>query len=281
MTQLPDTTAIELTLQDGWLQIVLNRPESRNALSAELAGELVRVLEAVRDNRAVRGISIRGRGGVFCAGADLKAFAAIEAAGDAAQSMAKNLSHAGAHLFRLIDTAPQVTVALIEGAAMAGGFGLACACDLAAATDSTRFALTETRIGLTPAQIAPYVLRRLGRNTGRRLMLLGSVFDGAEAERIGLVDHLVSDDAGLDAFEQAVREQVLACAPGAVAATKEVIAASALLSPEDLAQLAAERFAAGLVGPEGREGVASFLQRRPPSWANKRQSQPGEPHGDC
>jgi isohexenylglutaconyl-CoA hydratase len=280
MTDLPATNALELTLEDGWLQVVLDRPRNRNALSAELAGELVKVFEEIRDDRGVRGVSLRGRGGVFCAGADLKAFAAIEAAGDAAQSMAKDMSHAGARLFRLIDAAPQVTVALIEGAAMAGGFGLACACDLAAATGNTRFALTETRIGLTPAQIAPYVLRRLGTSAGRRLMLLGSVFDGAEAERIGLVDRLVSDGSGLDAFEQEVRAQVLACAPGAIAATKEVIAASARLAPEDLAELAAERFAAGLVGAEGREGVASFIERRPPSWANSRQRETGESNGE-
>jgi isohexenylglutaconyl-CoA hydratase len=267
MTRLPDTSATALELDDGWLRVWFDRPDRRNALSAELAGDLVTVLEAVRDDRAVRGICFRGRGGVFCAGGDLKAFAQISAVDRHARSMAESVSHSAARLFRLIDTAPQVTVALIEGAAMAGGFGIACACDVVVSTADARFALTETRIGLTPAQIAPYVLNRLGAATGRRLMLLASEFDGRTAGRIGLADELAEDADALAAMEAKIRAQLLACAPGAVAATKEVIGAAAHLDHAELAALAAKRFAECMISEEGREGIASFLERRKPAWA--------------
>lgn len=273
MTQLPVTTALALELTDGWLRIWFDCPDSRNALSEEMAGELVAVLEVVRDDRAVRGISLRGRGGVFCAGGDLKAFREIGAAGKEARSMAESVSHSAARLFRLIDTAPQVTLALIEGAAMAGGFGVACACDVVVATADARFSLTETRIGLTPAQIAPYVLRRLGIATGRRLMLLASQLDGKEAARLGLVDELAEDGDGLAEIESRIRTRVFGSAPGAVAATKQVIGAAAHLDHAELASLAAKRFAECMLSEEGREGIASFLERRKPAWVPDRKQE--------
>lgn len=150
---------------------------------------------------------------------------------------------------------------------MAGGFGIACACDVVVATADARFALTETRIGLTPAQIAPYVLRRLGPATGRRLLLLASQLDGVDAARLGLVDQLAEDADALTAIELQIRAAVLACAPRAVAATKEVINAAAHLDRAELSALAAKRFAECMVSDEGREGIAAFLERREPAWA--------------
>jgi len=127
MTQLPATRAHELDLTDGWLRIRFDRPAQRNALSANSVAELTDVLESVRHDRSVRGISFRGNGGVFRAGGDLQEFSEITSAGARTESRALSVSHGAARLFECIDTAPQLSLSLIEGAAIGGGLGIACA----------------------------------------------------------------------------------------------------------------------------------------------------------
>ncbi len=267
MNDLPTTTHLELELTDGWLTIWLNRPESRNALSGELVAELSGVLRTVQPDRSVRGITIRGRGGVFCAGADLKAFRAIFQSGGSDLEPAKQNNREAGRLFGLIDRMPQVVVMLVEGAAMAGGMGMLCGGDVVVAMADAKFALTETSIGIAPAQIAPFVIKRLGAAVGRRLMLTGARFDGREAARLGLVDYVAADVAELEQIEAGIRRDVLRCAPGAVAATKELILAIPSLAREEMVERAAECFAQCLLGDEGREGIASFLEKRKPAWA--------------
>jgi isohexenylglutaconyl-CoA hydratase len=121
------------------------------------------------------------------------------------------------------DRLPMVTVALIEGAAMAGGLGLACCCDVTIGTAEARFAFSETRIGISPAQIARYVMQKCGASTGRRLMLSAAKFQGTEAAQLGVLDVVVADAGALTEAEQQIRSDVLACAPGAVAATKTLL----------------------------------------------------------
>lgn len=265
MTQLPSTRAHELDLTDGWLRIRFDRPAQRNALSANSVAELTDVLESVRHDRSVRGISFRGNGGVFCAGGDLQELSEIASAGARTESRALTVSHGAARLFECIDTAPQLTLSLVEGAAIGGGLGIACACDVVASTLDARFAITGTRIGLTPAPLAPYVLRRAGRGA-RRLMLLGSTLDARRAADLGLVDELAADAASLTEIEASIRKELLACAPRALAATKEVLRAAWRADQADFDELAAQRFAECMIGDEGREGLASFLERRRPSW---------------
>jgi isohexenylglutaconyl-CoA hydratase len=237
----------------------------RNALSAEMAESLLRVLAAVRDNREVRGITLKGSGGVFCSGGDLKGMAKHIVAGDAEKI--RQMSAEGGKLFAAVANAPQVTVALVDGPAMAGGLGLVCCADIVAVTPSAKFALTEVKLGIPPAQIAPYVVRRLGLPVAKRLMLTASSFEGEEAHGMGLADHLATDASSLENFEAEVKRRVSGCAPGAVAATKRLALMAADTPPEELNEKAAEAFTECLLSDEGREGTASFVEKRKPSWA--------------
>lgn len=268
MTTLPATTAIELELKSGWLTLWFNQPGNRNALSRELTGDLLTVLDAVRDDRTVRGLTLRGRGGIFCSGADLKAFRSGHqgGAGGAREAVIEQ-SRGGAAMFDAVNTMPQVVIAVIEGAAMAGGFGLACCADVVICEASAQFAMTETAIGLSPAQISPFVIQKLGYATARRLMLTAARFDGREAGPLGFADFVAEGTDALEAIETRIKTQVLKCAPGAIADTKALIRAIPRLDREAQIQAAAENFADRMLSDEAREGVASFVEKRKPRWA--------------
>ena len=266
MTVLPKTAATELKLENGWLTIWFNQPENRNPLTAEMSEEIRTVLATVRDDRDVRGITLRGRGGVFCAGGDLKAFRTIfqeSATRDDIVSLSRN----GAAIMDAVNTAPQIVIALIEGAALAGGFGLACCADVVICEKKAKFALSETMIGLSPAQIAPFVIQKMGYANARRLMLTGERFDGTDALELGFADFIADSVEGLEQVETRVKSQVLRCAPGAVAATKELILRLPQLSREDAVEAAAQTFADRMISDEAKEGIASFLGKRTPTWA--------------
>lgn len=267
MIQLPDVETLVLGLEHGWLHITLDQPARRNALSAAMIADLRAVLHAVRGDRSVRAITLRGAGESFCAGGDLKGFHHIFAKGTDGRDEARQLSQDAGEFFALLADMPQVTAALVHGPAMAGGFGLACACDVILATPDARFALTETRIGITPAQIAPYILRKVGVSAARRLMLLATNLDGVMGHDLGLVDYLVTDQAAMEAKVADLQSMLRPCAPAAVAVTKEIIAKATYCAPRDMIGEAAEAFAETLVGEEGREGISAFLEKRPPSWS--------------
>ena len=187
MRDLPETATLLLDRDDGWLTVWLNRPDARNALSAEMAGELAAVVEAVRDDRTVRGVTFRGKGDVFCAGGDIKGFRSI-VEGDAIHDEVAAFSRDAGRLFHAVNELPQVTIMLVHGAAMAGGLGLACAGDIVVVARDTRFALTETLIGIPPAQIAPLVVGHIrmagvapdhvGHHVHRLRQMLGRVMLG-------------------------------------------------------------------------------------------------------
>ena len=201
MSNLPETQNLFLAQTGGWLTIWFNRPEARNALSKDLMDELRAVLHAVRDDRAIRGITLRGKGGVFSAGGDLKGFKSNYQAGAQSVEDVARSSRAGGEMFDLLNEMPQVVVMLVEGAAIAGGLGMVCTGDVVAVTKDAKFAMTETTLGIPPAQIAPFVVQRLGLRVARRLMVTAARFDGAEAGRLGLADHVVDDAAGLERIE--------------------------------------------------------------------------------
>jgi isohexenylglutaconyl-CoA hydratase len=267
MTPRESTMVIELEREPGWLTVWLNRPESRNALSDEMVEQLARALEPVPDDRSIRGVTFRGRGGFFCAGGDIKGFKALFQGELTDPGQVADSNRRFGELFERINQLPQAVVMLVEGAAIGGGLGLLCAADVVVVNRSAQFALTETTLGIPPAQIAPYVAQRIGLPAARRIMLTAARFDGAHAERLGLADEVVDGAEALTAAGERVRAQVLRCAPGANAATKEILLNADGLDRASLRQLAADRFAACMLGEEGREGVAAFLQKRPPSWA--------------
>ena len=265
MSRLPETKNLILNFQDGWLTIWFNRTDNRNALSVELVNELRDTLKSVRDNRTVRGITFRGKGGVFCAGADLKGLKSLIDT-DAQKEEIANFSKVIGHFFELVNTMPQVTIMVIEGAAIAGGFGLACTGDVTIVPKDTQFALSETMLGLTPAQISPFVIHRLGSALGRRVMLTGARFNGEKAAQVGLADFIGSDEAELTNLEQKIKTQVLRCAPRAIGITKELIQSIPGLSKEKRITMMADNFAESVLGEEGREGIASFMEKRKPKW---------------
>lgn len=266
MVALPAVTALELEPDGGWLTVWFNQPDTRNAMTDELVGDLQAVLDAVRDDRSVRGITLRGRHGIFCAGGNLKQFRTTFQGGAAREDVLE-MSRGAAILLDAINEAPQVVIAVIEGAAMAGGFGMACAADVVICEASARFAMTETAIGISPAQIAPFVIQKLGYATARRLMLTAARFDGRMAHDLGFADFVADGMEAAAEIERGIRKQVLACAPGAVADTKALIRALPGMSRAEAIEAAAENFTGRLLSDEGREGVASFLEKRKPAWA--------------
>ncbi|KAA0020095.1 enoyl-CoA hydratase/isomerase family protein [Antrihabitans cavernicola] len=247
------------------LYVTLNRPDQRNALSAAVIDGLNQIAQYV-EKAGLRAVVLRGAGGVFCAGGDLKMFRDIFQgdAPDPAQIEAVNRSYG--RVLAAWDRLPVAVIAAVEGAAMAGGMGLAAIADITIATAGTRFALTETKLGLTPAQISPYVIDRIGLHNARRLMLTSMVFDADAARRLNLVDEVVADSAALDEAVTRVVNQVLRCAPEANALTKELAHAALATPREEMLDHAAQRFAQIMLGDEAREGVASFLGKRDPEW---------------
>jgi len=252
---LPNTENLSASLDGGWLTISLNTPHNRNALSAGMSADLTSVLQAVRDDRSVRGITIRGSGGVFCAGGDLKGFS-----GDKADILA--ISKGGGALFALVASMPQVVVALVEGAAVAGGLGLACCADIVVTTKTAQYALSETRLGIVAAQIAPFVVARTGLVVAKRLMLTGALFNGEEAVRYGIADFVTEN---LEDKETEIKKQVLQCAPGANALTKDLLTK---LGTDDFTEVAAQTFLTALRSEEGREGLSAFIEKRKPNWVD-------------
>ncbi len=265
MTVLPKTKHCILELKKGWLTIWFNRPEKRNALSDRLLNEIKIALETVETNRKVRGIIFRGKGGVFSAGADLKNLKMIASSGDEARELAVKMSTKVGQIFSKISNTPQVTISVVEGAGMAGAFGIACATDILITMADAKYALTETKIGLTPAQIMPYVISRLGFSQARELMLLGTAFNGQQAYSMGMADYLAQNKNELDQNIQNIKDKVRKCAPNAIAITKNAMASIHTINIDKAASL----FSDSVVHEEGREGFASFFEKRKPYWTKE------------
>lgn len=265
MTTLPETETLLLERDGGVLRIWFNTPQARNALTAQVVRELNAVLDAVHDDRSIRALVLAGKGGVFSAGGDIKGFqASMQGGGDAVAISRSNRAFGG--LLSKLDEQPQVVVMLVEGGAVGGGLGLACVGDVTIIEKQTRLQMSETSLGIPPAQIAPFVVERVGLAQARRLMLTGARFDGAEAVRLG-IGHFVAD--GAEDMERVCGE-VLAgigkCAPGANVATKEIVFESLRMPRAEALDFASKSFARCMLGEEAREGVAAFLEKRKPRW---------------
>lgn len=263
-----DSEKLNLDLQDGWLTIWLDSPENKNAIGDQMITELLSVMDIVRDDRSIRGITLRGKNGLFCSGGDLKSFNAMQTPGVGQAAVAKMNRNIGDVLIGLNEI-PQVVICLVEGAAIAGGLGLMCCGDVILATEDAKFSLTETMLGIPPAQIAPFVVARVGLPTARRIMLTGARFTGTEAHSYGLVDEIRADVDQLEEIEAKIKRGVLRCGPSAIAATKHLILSSREKSGEAMMDHAANIFAECMLSDEGKEGIASFIEKRKPNWSPK------------
>ncbi len=264
---LPPFEALAARVDGPVLHLTLNRPEARNAMSLRMVTELQQALAAAEASGEVRVVVLRGAGGHFCAGGDLKDMAAarMKAPAAGADALAELSARFGALCVAYART-PLALVAVLEGTVMGGGFGLACVADVVLAGDSVAFRLPETTLGVVPAQIAPYLVERIGTSQAKRLAVSGARLDAAAALAIGLVHEAHAGNA-LDAALARVIESILQCAPEAVAQTKRLVVMARLTPPADLVAEAAAVFSRAVQGAEGVEGTTAFLQKRKPNWA--------------
>lgn len=233
--------------------LTINRPDARNAMSVEILDALhERLADLEGDRRGCHVLVLTGAGKAFCAGMDLKAVL-IELSGDA--DMGKRLLTSLAELTLRLRALPMVTIASVNGAAIGGGCGLTCVCDLAITHADAKLGFPEVDLGLCPAVIAPWVLKKLGAGVGRRALLMGGVMSGQEARSIGLVDFLAADRGGLDALTAEVAGRLASGGPKALAATKSLL--NRLDGSEDRATIlrGAELSAAVLSTPEAQAAL--------------------------
>lgn len=257
-------TSIRIERRGAVAWLTLDRPERHNAFDDAVIAELRDALVGLGAEAGVRAVVLAGSGPSFSAGADL-AWMKRAAAQTRDENLRDALALAG--LMRTLAELPKPTVARVHGAAIGGGFGLVCCCDIAIASDQARFAMTESRLGIVPGAISPYVVGAIGPRQARALMLRGGRIDAAEAYRIGLVHRVVAPDALDDAVAR-VLDDLLAGGPAAQAAIKRLVSAVHGRTVDDgLVALTAAAIADARAGAEGREGIGAFLDKRKPSWA--------------
>ncbi len=247
--------------RNGVAWVTLNRPEVRNAFDDSLISELKKILEKAGGDPSVRALVLAGNGPAFCAGADLNWMKRM--AGYGYEDNLKD-ARALADMLWALDRLPKPTIARVHGAAFAGGTGLVSACDIAVGTREAKFCFSEAKLGLSPATISPHVIRAIGERAARRYFLTAEVFDAEEAHRLGLLTILTDK---LDETIDGLLKHLLAGGPQAMDKIKDLVrAVSSRQLDAQLVADTAKRIAEIRVSAEGKEGIASFLEKRKPSW---------------
>lgn len=254
---------LELKFDAGVATVTLNRPEVRNAFNDEVIAEMTAVFLQLGERAEVRCVVLAGNGPAFCAGADLNWMKRM-----AGYDREQNLADAAelARMLRVIYECPKPTIARVQGDVYAGGTGLVAACDIAVSVDTANYCLSETRLGLIPATISPYVIRAMGARAAHRWFLTAEKFDAAEAHRIGFVHEVVKAEA-LDAKVAEIAQALVNAGPAAVKACKALVQD---VAEKDITALLIQRTVQAIadirVSDEGREGIQSFLGKRKPGW---------------
>jgi methylglutaconyl-CoA hydratase len=252
-----------LVSRDGpILRLTLNRPDVRNAFDEEVVRSLTAHATEAADDRSIRAVVLAGEGKAFCAGADLAWMSKA-----IAYSHAENLADAEdlARMIERLDTLPMPLIGRVQGAVLGGGVGLTAVCDIVIAAEDAVFGLSEVRLGILPAVVSPYVVRKMGISAARELFVTGARFGAVRAREIGLVHEIVSEDELDEAVARRVRE-ILTAGPRAVAAAKALIRQVAGANPSDVIGLTTNSIAAQRISPEGQEGMRAFLEKRKPKW---------------
>jgi len=244
------------------LCVRLNRPAVRNAFDEEVIAALTTVAKDAARDSSLRAIVLSGEGSAFCAGADLGWMSKA-----VAYSRQDNLRDAEdlARMLELLDTLPLPVIGRVHGAALGGGVGLVAVCDIVVAADDTVFGFSETKLGILPAVISPYVLAKIGASAARELFLTGARFDAQHAREIGLVHQVVPIASLDDAVNRYLRE-ILTAAPSAIAAAKELIREIDGSRPAAVIGVTTSRIAEQRVSADGQEGMRAFLEKRKPKW---------------
>ena len=258
-----DLERLQLETDGPVARVWLNRPEARNAFDGLMVTELRKTLFHLFSLDGVRVVVLGGRGPSFCAGGDLAWMKAT-----AAFTREENLGEAQAlaDLFFTVYESPKPVVARVHGAALGGGAGLVAACDIPIAALGTQFGFTEVRLGLIPAVISPYVLRKIGESAARELFLTGERFEAVRAQEIGLVRAAVPPE-DLDAVVEARVNELLQAGPRAIAEAKALIREVGYRRVEDVQRYTVERLGEIRTSAEGQEGMRAFLEKRKPYWS--------------
>lgn len=258
-----ETIEIDAT-RDGVVILTLNRPDKHNAFNGVLIEEMTDALETLAEQDALRLVILRGAGKSFSAGADLEW---MKAAQDWSREENEADAMALATMLRKLAELPQMTLALVQGAAMGGGAGLVAACDVVVAMKDTKFRFSEVRLGLTPATISPFVISAIGPRWAKALFVTAESFEAEYAERMGLVHYTVKDQAEMAEMEEYIAGLAFDAAPGAIRDAKNLVLDFTNEPYSDaLSRETAKRIASRRVSDEGREGIAAFLERRKASW---------------
>lgn len=256
-------SSLQISTDDGITTVTLDRPEVHNALDEALIGELTEALERIDADADTRVVVLTGAGKSFCSGADLNwmlAMARFDEQANRADAMRL------ATLMRTLDGLSKPTIARVNGAAFGGAVGLVACCDIAIAVDLAKFSLSEVKLGLVPATIAPYVIGAIGTRNARRWMLSAETFDAPTAQRIGLVHEVVTVGA-LDGAVHSQCNALLQGGPQAQAAAKRLIDRfDPQRVDESIARETADLIAEIRVSAEGQEGLKAFLEKRKPAW---------------
>lgn len=254
-----------LLLRDGAVaRLRLNRPQLHNAFDTTVIAALTGALTAVSADPDIRVVVIEAEGASFSAGADLNWMRSMATAG---QDENRRDALGLARLMRTLDELPKPTIARVQGAAFGGGVGLVACCDIAIASANARFGLTESKLGLLPAVISPYVIEAIGPRESRRWFATAELFDAATALRIGLLHEVVEDEAALDAAVQRQIDLLLKAGPVATSTAKQLVRRVAAHADRDRHDSDNADLIADLrVSPEGQEGIDAFLEKRKPAW---------------
>jgi isohexenylglutaconyl-CoA hydratase len=265
---MADYANITLARDGAIARLTLNRPERRNALTHAMMLELEDAFGRVRDDPSCRVLVVRGAGGHFCAGGDLDAMADMPPppANGATDPLVPAYRQFGDALL-VLNSLPQATVAIVEGSAVGGGFGMACCSDVVILHDSARFGMPEPKVGFIPSQILPFVVRRIGEGPARDLAVTGRVIDAAEARRLGIGSHLCAGIADINRALKAVLDDVLRLEPQAVATVKRLTLSCATAGDRAVLDDAAESLVGLLRRPQAREGIEAFKTKAAPPWA--------------
>lgn len=247
--------------RDGIRRLTLNRPERRNALVPEMQEELIAALRSAKEAGA-RVVMLRGAGEAFCAGLDL---AVLREMGTMTTEQHRVEAERVARMFRALWDVDMPTIAVVQGAAVAGGTGLATICDFTLAAPEAKFGYTEVRIGFVPALVSVYLALQAGDKVARGLMLSGRIFGAEEAQRLGLVNEVVAQPE-LEQRAAALAAELMANSPESLRATKRLLRAQRKEWLEQALALAMETNAASRETADFREGVASFVEKRKPRW---------------
>ncbi len=255
-------TTLTLDYEGPLAFVTLNRPEKRNAISYELIGELLRVLAEVNDSNAAI-LILTGAGKAFCSGMDLDNLRAITS-----RSHQENVvdSQQMARMFRSLYDFPKVTIAAVNGPAIAGGCGLATLCDFTQASSEAKFGYSEVRIGFVPAIVSAFLIRQVGEKQARDLLLTGRIIGADEAYRLGLANEIVAPD-GLLKRARELAGDLLQNSPASLLATKRLLSHYSVAQLDDQITAAVEENARIRTTDDFREGVSSFLEKRKPNWA--------------